>query len=376
MKLSERLRILVTRIKSYFVSDQVQNFMLFLEDFFPSEKMFQSFGFTFLNRLQISITQQQSRKNIFWSSVVISLVIWVLFIMNFLYATKSENFILSVDTFGWISGYFMTMTKKFFLCYWKRQTIMKIIERLDRYFPHSSREQLQFKVSEHHRNLKILHRISLINYVWTWIHFSYMPLLSILFGQGMQLFAPIYFPFDTMQTWLYPIIFILQVWNLFFIFILSISMDFLFYDLLCVISMEFDVLAQKISQIDPESDENADKKFGEIIDGYNELIDIANELEDNFSPLLLVHIYGGIFMLCVSVFLLFVPMSIYFIMKNVPPICLLLVQLFCICFYGEQLQISSMRVADEAYNCNWYGKNLKFRKMILLTMLRAQRPQN
>ncbi|KAG5673088.1 hypothetical protein PVAND_003163 [Polypedilum vanderplanki] len=45
-------------------------------------------------------------------------------------------------------------------------------------------------------------------------------------------------------------------------------------------------------------------------------------------------------------------------------------------WYGKELEVSSsMRVADEAYNCNWYGKNLKFRKMILLTMLRAQNPQ-
>jgi hypothetical protein len=36
---------------------------------------------------------------------------------------------------------------------------------------------------------------------------------------------------------------------------------------------------------------------------------------------------------------------------------------------------SSMRVADEAYNCPWYERNLKFRKIILLTMLRAQQPQ-
>ncbi|KAG5673085.1 hypothetical protein PVAND_003160 [Polypedilum vanderplanki] len=152
-------------------------------------------------------------------------------------------------------------------------------------------------------------------------------------------------------------------------------MDAFFCSLVCVTSMEFDVLAQKLGQIDPKTDENADKKLGEIIDGYNELTDIANELEDIFSPLLLAHVFGVIFMLCAGVFSLFVPMNIYLIIKVIPFIGLMFIQHFCICFYGEQLQISSMRVADEAYNCNWYGKNLKFRKMILLTMLRAQNPQ-
>jgi hypothetical protein len=36
---------------------------------------------------------------------------------------------------------------------------------------------------------------------------------------------------------------------------------------------------------------------------------------------------------------------------------------------------ASTRVANEAYNCPWYEENLKFRKIILMTILRAQKPQ-
>ncbi|KAG5673083.1 hypothetical protein PVAND_003158 [Polypedilum vanderplanki] len=378
MKFSERLRIYATRIKSYFVNDQVRNFVLFLEDFFPSEKIFGLYGFSFFDGLQTLITQvqQQRRKNIFWGSVVISLVILLSFLIKFLLVVgKSENFILSIEAFGWISGYGMTMLKIFLYYYWKNGTIINITERLDRYFPHSSREQLKFEVPKYHSILKILYYISFTAHVLTWTHFSCMTLLSTLFGQAIQFFAPIYFPLDQLHPWLYLFIYFIQVYSLLFIFFLQFAIDSFFCSLVCVTSMNFDVLAQKLSKIDPENDENAEKKLQKIIDGYNELTDIANELEDIFSPLLLLHFFGGIFILCACVFVLFVPLKFYLVIKHIPLLPMLLIQLFCICFYGDKLQTSSMRVAVEAYNCNWHGKNLKFRKMILLTMLRAQRPQ-
>ncbi|KAG5673087.1 hypothetical protein PVAND_003162 [Polypedilum vanderplanki] len=309
MKLSERLRIFATRIKSYFVSDQVRNFVLFLEDFFPSEKCFKLLGFFFFNELQTSMTQtqQQRRKIIFWAAIIIKLVILFLHMINFLIvAGKLKNFVASTETFGFINGYILIMVKIFIFCYWKRKGIMKIIERLDKYFPHSSHDQMQFKVPKHKHHLKILHQMSFAAHALTWSHTCYIPLLSIMLGYEMQLIGPIYFPIDPFQYWLYPIIYIIEAWDLFFFYFMLFAMDAFFCSLVCVTSMEFDVLAQKLGQIDPETDENADKKLGEIIDGYNELTDIANELEDIFSPLLLAHVFGVIFMLCAGVFLLFV----------------------------------------------------------------------
>jgi gustatory receptor len=36
---------------------------------------------------------------------------------------------------------------------------------------------------------------------------------------------------------------------------------------------------------------------------------------------------------------------------------------------------ASLSVAEGAYNCNWLNGNIKFQKMILTVMIRAQKPQ-
>ncbi|KAG5670844.1 hypothetical protein PVAND_001078 [Polypedilum vanderplanki] len=281
----------------------------------------------------------------------------------------------AIETFGLISGHGLYLAKILFFFFWKRTAVMKIIERLDQHFPHSNREQLKFRTTKHCKELKIFGRIILTVYGFTCFHFTYMPLISLFSGQSIELIMPIYFPLDPLQPLLYPIFFIIQSGDILCMALLSIAFDVLFCSLVCVVSMDFEVLAQKLSQIDPESDLNAEKNLQEIVENYNNLIDIANEIEGIFSPLLLLYIFGAIFILCASVFLVFTPIKLYLMVKFIPVLLTAMVQVFCLCFYGEKLQTSSTRVADEAYNCNWYEKNFKFRKMILLTMLRTQQAQ-
>ncbi|KAG5670830.1 hypothetical protein PVAND_001065 [Polypedilum vanderplanki] len=375
MNLTEKLKILKTQCMSYFVDDQARNFVLFLEDFFPSEKFFGLFGFTFFNRLHNN-TNHCWQKRIFWTSIVTFIIIMMLVSINFgLIARDSERFLEAVESFSWVSGYGMNIFQIFLLCYWKRAAIMKIVERLDQNFPHSNREQLQFGVLRHLRHLKVFYRICFLTNVWVWIHFNYMPILLLCTGHELELSHPIYFPLDPLQPLLYPIFFIIQSWIILLAFSIATSIGSFVCSLTCVTAMEFDVLAQKLSQIDRENDLNAEKKLKEIIDDYNELTDITDEIEEIFSSVLLINIFSGIFMLCTCVFIAFTPIRLYLMIKYIITLPSLLAFVFCICFFGEQLQTSSTRVADEAYNCNWYGKNLKFRKMILLTMLRAQQAQ-
>ncbi|KAG5678380.1 hypothetical protein PVAND_008060 [Polypedilum vanderplanki] len=192
---------------------------------------------------------------------------------------------------------------------------------------------------------------------------------------NVELIMPIYFPLNPYQPSLYPSFFFLQAFIVFMLAIITAATDVLYCSLVCLTSMEFDIMGQKINQLDPENDENAERKLQDIINRYNELTDISNELEDIFSFLLLNNVFAGIFMLCVCVFFAFTSIRLSLIIKFIPALPDLIIQLFSTCFYGELLQTTSLRVADEAYNCIWYGQDLKFRKMILLTMLRTQQPQ-
>ncbi|KAG5669986.1 hypothetical protein PVAND_000274 [Polypedilum vanderplanki] len=139
--------------------------------------------------------------------------------------------------------------------------------------------------------------------------------------------------------------------------------------------MEFDVLAQKLAYIDPENDEYAEEKLKEIVDDYNELCNVVKKINEIFSLTLLANVFMSQGSLCTCVFFLFTRIDLYLMIKFIFTLPSAVIQLFFTCYYGQLLQNSSLRIADEAYNCNWHGKNLKFRKMILLTMLKVQKPQ-
>jgi hypothetical protein len=309
MKLSDQLRILVNRLKHRFFNTQTQQFVLFFDDFFPSEKIFGFLSISFLKPLHNMVDQELQRKRRIHlrAFTAVSIFLMILMMINFvMVAREPDKFVETIETFAFIWTYGFVLAKTFLLCFWKGGALKSIIGKLELFFPHSSREQLQFGAFKFHRWLKNVHRACLVVYIWTVVHFAYTALFVHSFGFGTALAFPIYFPLDPYQPMLYPIFFILQTWTMIALVLVLVATDVFFCGLIGTTSLEFEVVAQKITRIDPENDEHADRKMSEIIDTYNELIDVTNELEAIFSPLLLVNVFAGIFVVCATVFLLFV----------------------------------------------------------------------
>jgi hypothetical protein len=359
MKMSEKLRILVNRLrhlKRRFFSNQNQHFVLFFDDFFPSEKLFGFLGINFLKSLRNDQKLLRKRRHHLRASIAVAIIFTILMMINLaVIVGEPDKFVETIETFACVSAYGFVLLKTFFLCLLKRDALKNILEKLELNFPHSSREQLQFGVHRHHLWLKNMYRVCSFLYIWVVVHFAYT---ALFLGFGSKLIIPMYFSLDPYQSWLYPIIFILQAWNLLIVTSLVLATDVFFCNLVGTTSMEFEVVAQKITRIDPENDEHADRKMSEIIETYNELIAVTNELEEIFSPILLVNVFAGIFILCATVFLLFVgieqkfyltyliqfeffyqtPLELYYMIKFGAGTLTVSLQLFSTCFFCEQLK--------------------------------------
>ncbi|KAG5670122.1 hypothetical protein PVAND_000404 [Polypedilum vanderplanki] len=221
---------------------------------------------------------------------------------------KRENFVENVEIFDWIGAIVFILLKTLYLFYWKRDTLKTIIDKLEQHFPYSNREQLKFGIHRHLRNLKIFYYFSMMTYGFVLITFICLSFYTFCFdfeSRKIVLLAPTYFLSSSLQYWLYPIYLIHQSGTILILLLILTATDMLFCSLVCITSIEFDILAQKISKIDPENDENAEKKLQGIIDDYNELTKIVNELEEIFSQLLFANVLTSINALCITVFLLF-----------------------------------------------------------------------
>ncbi|KAG5666638.1 hypothetical protein PVAND_014654 [Polypedilum vanderplanki] len=213
-----------------------------------------------------------------------------------------------------------------------------------------------------------------------------MPFLYKIYGWFLSVDVPwesifaLILPFDQQQLFVYLPVNLTQIWVLFIGMCIINATDLLFACLVHLLSMEFDNLAQSISDIDwdnddDEGEEEAFKELKLLVTIHQELCEIASKLHKIFSFLMLVNIFTSIFAICIVTFLAISGINNYFLVKFSVPLVGMFMQIFLHCFFGDRLIESSSKVANGVYNSGWYKANPKYRKMALIIMVRAQRKQ-
>ncbi|XP_031353882.1 odorant receptor 49b-like isoform X1 [Photinus pyralis] len=104
------------------------------------------------------------------------------------------------------------------------------------------------------------------------------------------------------------------------------------------------------------------------------VIDIAREMEEAFSTLLLLVYLGTIGLLCFEIYRGSVLTNYLQIVRTLGEIVSFLVQIGTLSFWGEQVILQSQLVAEAAYETDFVGTDLRFQKALILTMIRSQRP--
>jgi hypothetical protein len=293
-------------------SEKPSKTFIFLEEFFPSERIIQRFGYSFVKNDNIRQRNQHWRKICFFALNAFLLALFVLMTIHFVRCLKYSNKLLeAIETLLYLEIFGFVMFKTLFLFYFKGDAIGSIYERLEMHFPYSEQDQRDFCVGKHLRILQRLSRVHSFIYFWMWMHIVSVLLFIaarhyLNYSDTLELFVPMYFPLDPMQPLLYPICLALGSFSTLVLVFGLLATDLLFNGLASVTSMEIDVLAQKIALIDPRDEDGAVKDLSKIIAALNDLTEIARELEGIFTPLLLANILAGIFILCICVFFSFV----------------------------------------------------------------------
>uniref|UniRef100_A0A1Y1LDH0 Odorant receptor n=1 Tax=Photinus pyralis TaxID=7054 RepID=A0A1Y1LDH0_PHOPY len=104
------------------------------------------------------------------------------------------------------------------------------------------------------------------------------------------------------------------------------------------------------------------------------VIDIAREMEEAFSTLLLLVYLGTIGLLCFEIYRGSVLTNYLQMVRTIGEIVSFLVQIGTLSFWGEQVIFQSQLVAKAAYETDFVGTDLRFQKALILTMIRSQRP--
>ena len=110
--------------------------------------------------------------------------------------------------------------------------------------------------------------------------------------------------FNQLLPIVYEVIFIIEVWIAIFGVCYLACSDLLYASTMQILVLELDILGQNISDISLNiREEDAIKELKKLIDIHQDLIEISENLEDIFSPILLINAFGSIVSICTACFL-------------------------------------------------------------------------
>lgn len=281
---------------------------IFFQDFFFCERMLNKLGYTFLVHSQNFLSKWARLNGIL--NRIANIILQLALIASIILSIQDGQIYVVLENIL-VTGPFIVAFIKFYILLYKNiEKILEIVEKLDEHFPHSGNEQLKYKTSSYLRNSKYMYLIYNTMYYVLYIQFSSIPIVFQFYAAYMSIdlkweaILTTNLGFDQLQPVVYEIVFIFEAWFLYFFACFVLGTDLLYANLIQILVMEFDNLGQVFGEINfDDGDKEAIKELKKLVNIHQELIEVAEKLEDIFSPILLMNSFASITALCTASFL-------------------------------------------------------------------------
>lgn len=323
------------------VLENIENFLNFLKqklkrvnrsktvfvefsDFFISEKIFNLYG---LHNLPSPLPSDSSkmRKRLFEVSIFSVALFMVFSLISLTIGLTNDRDLLTLYENGIEFGIApMIFVKTFLIVFFYCGKLKEVVEVLNEYYPNDGWNQQVFQVSRHLNILKVHEILAIVSYAIACSAFCFMPYFVQLFGlltsQKYELDSILHFYLpliDQNHPIVYIILNLIVLYSLYSGTVFMMMTDLLYIELVALASMELSILGQLINEINPEEGmKKADKKLKRLTKVHEDLIEVTRKLNEIFSLIMFIDIFGVIGLMCLSAFMTFVS------------ICCWIVQLF------------------------------------------------
>ncbi|PSN48875.1 Odorant receptor 34 [Blattella germanica] len=194
-----------------------------------------------------------------------------------------------------------------------------------------------------------------------------------------SLISIMWLPLDATKSPVKEIIYTCQ----FMIFILTASyyssVNTVFVTFIVNLTGQLETLTATVEDMDQIIDQYDDKElhnvFVDIIRHHQSIIDFSQELNAVMSPLLFFYFFSTQVMMCVMAFQMVLTWGEQsnFVKFFFGLLCVLAGPFF-FCWQGNILTEQSVQAEKAVYNCQWYERSQRFKKMVLTVIMRGQKP--
>ncbi|XP_013147729.1 PREDICTED: odorant receptor 4-like [Papilio polytes] len=233
----------------------------------------------------------------------------------------------------------------------------------------------------------VIKMLNILNVVVV-LTFSISPFVLMLIKymkiKELELMLPFFiiYPFDSYDIRYWPFAYLHQFWSEWVVILDICSADYFFFTCCSHIRTQFLLLAYDLENIIPDLDnsitQTADiafnKKFVEIIRRHQVIIGAARLLEAIYTKSTLYNFTSSSILICLTGFNVVAIEDVALIVTFLLFLSMCLLQVFFLCFFGDMLMRSSMKISNAAYNSRWYSADPVIAKSFLIVLTRAQKP--
>lgn len=276
-------------------------FLIQFEEFFICEKFFEFCGLPLLRWFEVP--SDKHRKIRFYVMILVVVMFWLHTAVSLvIYARDKNQFVAATECLTYVGGLSFVLVKAFSFLY-HRKTILGVVEKLDKHFPHRGLDQVHFGVRKYLKEVKTVVFLEILFSVISFAQMATYGFQQQIYGWltsqdfALEHVLALWYPFDATNSVLFCIIWIKEAFELMITILILFSSDFLYFFLMAITAMEFDIVAQEVSEVEDA------EEFKKLIDIHQELIEVTKKLEMIFSPMLLANVLGGIAVACTTAFL-------------------------------------------------------------------------
>ncbi|XP_054081462.1 putative odorant receptor 85d [Zeugodacus cucurbitae] len=311
---------------------------------------------------------------------------------------SNNNFVEATMLLSFV-GFVIVGDVKIYSIWRQRERISAMIQALHALYPQTLAEQAKYAVErELQRYKRFAYAFVLLHELLVW-SYNLFPLLNYFIYEvwltwrvvGKTLPYNCWTPFDWHNSdWRYYTMYLTQIAAGQACLSGQLANDLLLSAVAVQLIMHYRQLARRIeAHVADSRDDSASKRRGEsanecaahdlhflrtIIAYHQQILNISQVLNDVFGISLFINFTSTALIICFVLFQITIGANIDSIIMLAFFLFCSLVQIFLICYYAQQLLEASEYISFAVYNHNWFVADLRYRKMLIFIMARAQKP--
>ncbi|XP_071569004.1 odorant receptor 22c-like [Temnothorax nylanderi] len=192
-----------------------------------------------------------------------------------------------------------------------------------------------------------------------------------------QLPIKIQLPFDSQQSPMFEFLVVtLFLHIMLHTFTVSIF-NGLIFTLVLHVSGQIDIICQEFRNISRNTFLCSLPSFGILVERHNRIILFSENMEKLFSFIALMQVVWNTLVICCLGFIVIISIhneaDTFVFVKTVFGYCVILIDVFVICFAGEHLSFKSKLIANATYETLWYNMPSNAGKIIIFILMRSQK---